>query len=240
MRREWLVAWVVLVGSVSACASAPPSVPGMCRVPKGLYTLGSDEHAATDGPRRTYRLESDFYIDKYEVTNEEYLEFVTQTGHEPPPHWVNGKYPEGRGRHPVVNVTAADAEAYAAWKKKRLPTEEEWECAARGYSGYIYPWGNEYHKEYCNGADSGIGDTVPVGQYEAGRSPCGAYDMAGNVWEWTASWFDEAKTKRVIRGSSYNPFDPDPRASKRAGRDPNSRNPYTGFRCAMDAPRSGK
>ena len=117
-------------------------------------------------------------------------------------------FPPDKADHPVVLVSWHDAQAYAEWAGKRLPTEEEWEKAARGTDGREYPWGNEFDKERCNTRESGIGGTTSVGQFSPqGDSPYGCVDMVGNVWEWTASdWSSKSKTK-VLRGwSAPRPF----------------------------------
>jgi len=137
------------------------------------------------GPDRVKLTLPDFYIDRYPVTNAEYKKFVEATGAPEPTHWRRGTWPEGKADHPVVNVTWEQAAAYAEWAGKRLPTEEEWEKAARGTDGREWPWGSTFDPSRCNTNESGIWDTTPVGKYSpAGDSPYGAADMAGNVWEW--------------------------------------------------------
>ena len=137
------------------------------------------------------------------MTNAEYQAFVREAGHKPPQHWDGDKYPEDKGDHPVVNVSWDEAAAYCKWlsdktgKSYRLPTEAEWEKAARGTDGRIYPWGNDWDPAKLNSAEGGARDTTPVGQYSpAGDSPYGCADVAGNVWEWCADWFDEKDYQR--------------------------------------------
>ena len=169
-------------------------------------------HEATVGP---------FAIDRTEVTNAEYAEFVKATGHAPPPGgWEGGQPEEGIARLPVSNVSYEDARAFAAWRSKRdgvtyrLPTEEEWEFAARGGdSTRLYPWGAEWSQGYANLSGAG---PAPVGSFPLGRTPQGLEDMIGNVWEWTASEASmykgndrtllrpEDRGKLVIRGGAYN------------------------------------
>jgi len=129
-----------------------------------------------------------FYVDLYEVTNEQYKKFVEATHRPPPDYWSNGNYPVEKKKHPVAYVTWYDAHDYCQWAGKRLPTEEEWEKAARGTDGRLYPWGNEFDPKKANMPQSRLGDTTPVGSFPQGRSPYGLYDMSGNVWEWTESW----------------------------------------------------
>lgn len=137
------------------------------------------------------RVNNAYNIGKYPITNGEYLDFVTKTGHRAPSHWVDGQVPEGKLRHPVVNVSYRDAVAYCKWlssvsgRKFRLPTGDEWTLAAAGGDYLEYPWGNEKpNSKLCN-FDFSVGDTTPVGSYPDGASPCGAQDMSGNVWEYT-------------------------------------------------------
>ena len=207
--------------SISGCGK-----PGdMVHVPEGKFIMGSDR-IDTDAMGREFgmrkgRLYEDeypkrmvylkgFYMDRYEVTNREYKKFVDSANYNPPEPWENGAYPEKEADHPVVNVTWFDAHAFCKWAEKRLPTEEEWEKAARGPNGDIYPWGNEYDPKRANlEADS----IAPVGSFEGDRSYYGAYDMAGNVMEWVDSWYgpypgntagikDYGSKYKVLRGDA--------------------------------------
>jgi len=143
-----------------------PEVPfGMAYVPAGDFIIGWDEES------REVKINTEaFYVDKYEVTNEDYRKFVDATGHKPPKHPVDAKYDVWEGnnfsddlaKHPVVNVSYEDAVAYARWKGKRLPTEVEWEKAARGIDGRLYPWGNRFEKTNCNSKESEKKGTSPA------------------------------------------------------------------------------
>jgi formylglycine-generating enzyme required for sulfatase activity len=155
----------------------------MTFVPGGEFVMGSDDGDAFSRPAHKVKVEA-FFIDVTEVTNEAYLEFVKATGHDVPFSWTDGSFLPGDEKNPVTGVTWYDAAEYAAWRGKRLPTETEWEFAARGSDGRRYPWGNEWDPGMANAAAGEIG-IRDVG--EGGRSPFGAFDMSGNVWEWTAS-----------------------------------------------------
>jgi formylglycine-generating enzyme required for sulfatase activity len=173
----------------------------MVLVPAGNFIMGSDEVDAEgvserlginkpwfedERPARKVYLEA-FFIDQYEVTDAQYQKFIEATRHPPPPYWRDGQSPSEQGDHPVM-VGWADAEAYCRWAGKRLPAEAEWEKAARGTNGRRYPWGDEFDPAKAN-----VGETQPaqvkVGSYPTGKSPYRAYDMVGNVWEWTADWY---------------------------------------------------
>ncbi len=169
-----------------------------------------------------------FRIDKYPVTNAQYSRFVGGTDHSPPRHWEGGAYPAEKGTHPVVYVTWHDAVAYAEWAGKRLPTEEEWEKAARGSDGRAYPWG-DWEEGRCNTEEAGIGDTTPVGQYSpGGDSPYSCADMAGNVWGWTAT---REGRGRVVRGGSWDFYRGRARCAYRFRLFPIYSYDYGGFRC---------
>lgn len=145
-----------------------------------------------------------FRMARYPVTNAQYLQFIQATGHQSPPSWEDETYPEKKGDHPIVEVSCEDAEAYAAWTGSRLPAFEEWERAVRGDDERLFPWGNEIDKPRCNTVELGAGGTTPVGAFPEGISPFGCYDMLGNVWEWTSTWYDEDKPHfRVVKGGAW-------------------------------------
>jgi formylglycine-generating enzyme required for sulfatase activity len=145
-----------------------------------------------------------FQLGRYSVTNAQYQRFLQETGHQPPNSWDNGKYPATKGDHPVTGVNCADAEAYATWAGCRLPTFEEWSRAARGDDDRLFPWGYEIDKPRCNTAELGAGGTTPVGAFPDGQSPFGCCDMAGNVWEWTSTWYDDDDPHfRVVCGGAW-------------------------------------
>jgi len=181
----------------------PPAVapPGMVYVCAGEVTLGSPCDFDED-PVRTVRL-APFFMGVHPTTNAEYASFVEATGHRPPKHWTEGRAAPGTEDHPVVWLSWFDAAAYAAWAGKRLPTEDEWELAARGTDGREYPWANEFEPGRCNCRAAGLNSTSPVGAFPDGVSPFGCHDMAGNVWEWTDSWYDAKQERRVLRGGSW-------------------------------------
>ena len=235
----------------------PPLEIEWCDVPSGDFLMGSaeDDGMAFDDEKPQRRVYVDaFRIGKYPVTNAQYRAFVVATGHSPPGHWKGDEMPAGEENHPVVEVNWEDAVAFCGWASEvtgeqiRLPTEAEWEKGARGTDGRRYPWGNEWQEGRCNTAEAGVGDTTAVGRYQGGVSPYGAHDMAGNVWEWTDSWYqaypgstyeDEnyGREKRVLRGCSWDSVVGwYVRAADRYGFDPSFRDLDVGFRCASTSP----
>ena len=231
-------------------AEYAPAPEGMVFVPAGGFIMGSDHPDADpdETPARKVFLPA-FYIDKYEVTNREYREFD-------PEH----TYPEGRDDFPVTAVLKADAQAYASWKGKRLPTSAEWEKAARGTDGRKYPWGNEFNpamanlRPYWTNAfgelewdDRNLRDAldkVAVGSFPQGVSPYGCEDMTGNVWEWVSdnyevkSWLldeDEERVTGIIRGGAYGYNIRHGRTTHQGFEPLNTTCNDVGFRCAMDA-----
>lgn len=189
------------------------STKDMVVVPAGPFTMGSDGWWPKSQPAHKVDLNA-FYIDKYEVTNQKYRAFVDATKRTPPENWTDGKIPPGKSHHPVVFVSWYDADAYCKWAGKRLPTEAEWEKAARGTDGRTFPWGNKFAKEKGNTPQYGHGDTMPVGSFDSGKSPYGAYDMAGNAFEWVEDWFkpypgnkhpddNYGEKYKVVRGGSW-------------------------------------
>ena len=192
-----------------------------------------------------------FYIDKTEVTNEQFKTFMDATNYQPKIpekflyHWKNGTYPKKKAKHPVVWVSIKDAKAYAKWAGKRLPTESEWQKAAQSTDGRDWPWGNIFDP---NKANMDSDDTRPVGSYPAGASPYGCLDMAGNVWEWTSSLYIpypydpddgrgdlEAEGKRVVRGGSSDEGRLMARCAWRNGIQPELNLANVGFRIACEA-----
>ena len=146
-----------------------------------------------------------YAIDRYPVTNAQYKKFIDEKGYTPPPGWHGDQYPSGKANHPVLYVTWHDAQAYAEWAGKRLPTEAEWEKAARGTDGRLWPWGNDWREGHCNCAENKTDDTTPVGIFPAGRSPYGVDDMAANVWEWCADWWAQIRTELVPQPNPQGP-----------------------------------
>ncbi|MCZ6678559.1 MAG: formylglycine-generating enzyme family protein [Candidatus Poribacteria bacterium] len=189
-----------------------------------------------------------FYIDKFELTNAAYKEFIDATGRPAPRHWENNTYPEGEDRFPVVYVSWKDANAYCQWAGKRLPTGAEWEKAARGTDARIWPWGDEFDITKCNVESWEGSGPKPVGSYPQGVSPYGVYDLGGNVWEWTSSWYEAypgstyttpefGKKFRVLRGGSWYHYDSlGPIGARCASRDRGTEyhvSYVAGFRCAI-------
>ncbi|MBI5302839.1 MAG: SUMF1/EgtB/PvdO family nonheme iron enzyme [Chloroflexi bacterium] len=168
--------------------------PELVTVPAGEFVMGSESGEEDEKPQHRVALPA-YRIGKYPVTNAEYKRFVDETGHAAPARWNENTYRTGEANHPVVIISWQDAQAYCQWlgkktgKQYRLPSEAEWEKAARGTDAREYPWGNEFSKDKCNTSESQIGMTTPVGIYTDGASPCGAFDMAGNVWEWCNSLY---------------------------------------------------
>ncbi len=204
----------------------------MVLIPAGEFMMGNNGRGTVDGPgdpdeTPVHKVSVEaFYMDQYETTNAMVQEFMEATGHRPPKHWKANSYPEGKANHPVVYVDWYDADAFCQWAKKRLPTEEEWEKAARGTDKRIFAWGNTYANDKANTPQywlaKGIsedtlglkGGTLPVGSFENGKSPYGLYDMSGNVYEWTSSWYlpypgnkvwniHYGKKNKVLRGGSW-------------------------------------
>lgn len=166
----------------------------MVQIEAGEFIRGTDSRLPDEGPQHKMFVDT-FSIDKYEVTNAQYQQFINQSKRTAPKHFVNGEPPQGKADHPVVYVSWYDARAYCEWAGKRLPDDREWEKAARGTDGRTYPWGDEFAITRVNSPVRWanlelIGDTTPVGAFADGKSVYGLYDMSGNVWEWTASGYE--------------------------------------------------
>lgn len=213
----------------------PPS--GMVHVTKGSFRSGYQAPDATPAEKanaQSVEVEA-FFIDINEVTNGDYLRFVKANKIAPPTHWKgklkDGELPADMVNLPVVNVTYADAEGYAKFQDKRLPTEQEWEYAARGPKSLTFPWGPEWQDGAANIFDEGHGGPVPVGQYTAGKGPFGTLDQAGNVWEWTSTVVP-GTDKHYVKGGSFSALETKPRPSVRGIAEKSERRPNLGFRCA--------
>lgn len=241
--------------------------PELVRIEAGEFSMGSDTSLnkhSRDEEQPTHKVfMSEFFIGRYPVTNLEYQSFLIETRREyseykSPAHWRGIRYPKEKEQHPVVNVSWIDADNYCRWlavktgKPYRLPTEAEWEKAARGEKGYLYPWGNKWNSRLCNNKEMGLMDTTPIGRFSPkGDSPYGVTDMVGNIWEWCEDWYDENEykfrqgssiinpqgprrgTRRVLRGGS---FIDDPELNNctyRAWSAPAKSTHYYGFRVAV-------
>jgi formylglycine-generating enzyme required for sulfatase activity len=225
-------------------SKSPTPPPRMAYVPGGAFTMGNTGGDVYERPPHKV-LVKPFFIDLYEVTCEEYARFVKETAHAPPPDWPGGRYPPGATQQPVTAVTWDDAVAYARWAGKRLPTEEEWEFAARGSDARLYPWGNEWEAGMSNSGGVSRGGLVDVGTFK-GVSPFGVYDMVGNAWEWTASDLKPYPggqlsvapkvALKVIRGGSWKEGPQEATATYRGYLPVRGGKDYsvTGFRCAQD------
>ncbi len=242
---------IVTLAPVLKVTLEPEIIGGadMVLVPAGPFTMGSDSGGAGEKPVHTVTLDA-YYIDQYEVTNAAFRQCVEAGVCEAPTTCNNGEstYNDtGKADHPVVCVDWYEAKAYCEWRGAKLPTEAEWEKAARGTDGRTYPWGEEVNCKLANhrGTDGWcVKDTTSVGSYPLGISPYGVYDMAGNVLEWVQSIYGhypyEAEdgreylggiTKRVTRGGSWYNNDYNTRTTLRGSTDPDNTSYLLGFRC---------
>jgi len=222
----------------------------MILIPAGEFWMGLDDkdqpkEKITRGEKPRHKVYlANYYIDKFEVTNQQYFKFCLETGHRLPLHLKEGKIPSGKENHPVNHINFEDAQAYCQWAGKRLPTEAEWEKACRGNDYRFYPWGNFWQMNLSNNRTSSYEDTVAVGSFPKGASPYGVMDMAGNVWEWTLDWyqsyagsdtvFDETGKSRVTRGGAYFYSIFLQMCPARNPLPPNDISEFNGFRCLVE------
>ena len=265
-------ATVTLTPTAQATKQPTPGKTGMVLVPAGTFAMGSnDDHikqaAEWCGCGINYFQDelymhdvyvSAFYIDKYEVTNRQFATFAQDTGYvtdaekKPEPNTWRTAYTPGQEDHPVIWMSWNDASAYCQWAGKRLPTEAEWEKAARGDDARLWPWGNNWDNQRLNASEGGRKTTTPVGSFAQGASPYGLLDMAGNVWEWVGDWFGptyyqdgpnrdsdptgpEGGQDRVLRGGGFNNGLHDVRTANRHKGGGSGYAPDHGFRCARSA-----
>ena len=199
-------------------------------IPEGEAVFGSPEGEGNDDEHPQFRASlPEYYMGAYEVTNAQWKRFADETGYGVP--WPNGRIPRDRDDHPAAAISWEDAAAYCEWAGLRLPSELEWEKAARGTDGREYPWGDVWDPTFCRNDAGGDADgTAPVGAYPDGRSPYGLFDMAGNVWEWCEDWYDAGAYGYYARGDPSAP----PRGDFRVLRGGSwSRCAEAGFRCAV-------
>lgn len=229
-------------------AEEPLAPEGMVYVPPGEFLIGAWGGASDERPALMIPCGA-FFIDITPVTNLDYAKFVQATDHRPPITWKTLSFPPGTGELPVTGITWQDAADYAAWAGKRLPTEAEWEKAARGTDGRVYPWGNGWDPAFANWGGNprfqGGAAVQPVGSFPEDKSPYGCLDMAGNVKEWTASWYkphgptdfkseDFGEKFKVVRGGSFLSSDKNYlRTTNRSHVRPEEAGDI-GFRCAKD------
>jgi formylglycine-generating enzyme len=248
---------LLIAGTAPWCMATEMAggVKDMVLVPRGEFTMGSREHA-DEGAHQVVL--DPYYIDKYEASNARYKEFMRATGHPAPAYWDDPRL--SKPNQPVVGVSWNDAAAFCTWEGKRLPTEAEWERAAKGPEGdNHYPWGHKLDPKKANYGQN-VGRTMPVDSYPEGVSGFGVYNMAGNVFEWVADWYDPKYYKeslalnpqgpqkgynfanqgavRVLRGGSWLAPETSLHTSHRFWNQPenNSYGVGLGFRCAKAGP----
>ena len=216
---------------IAPTETKPQAAPeGMIQIPAGTFEfrvagieiegsndVGVDVQYPWENEPRRYHREvmpiKSFYIDKYPVTNAEFKKFLDASQYKPRDgqnflkHWANGTYPANAANKPVTWVSLEDARAYAKWAGKRLPHEWEWQYAAQGTDGRLYPWGNEWNAAAVAAPhkDRTPGEPADVTAHPAGASPFGVMDMVGNVWQWTDEFVDEHTRAAILRGGSYQP-----------------------------------
>jgi serine/threonine-protein kinase len=236
---------------------APGVKMAFMRVPAGQFLMGCPEEIGyyDERPQHNVYLD-DYWMGKTPVTNLQFQTFIKATGQLPPAHWERTIIPAGKAQHPVTYVSWQDAQAFCDWisqvsgKRIRLPTEAEWEKAARGTDGRTYPWGNQKpNHQLCNYWKFFSTGTTPIGQFSPqGDSPYGCVDMAGNVWEWIADWYSASYynnsppqnplgpskgSSRVLRGGSWSNDGNSLRTSQRCVDIPSSFDDFIGFRCIL-------
>jgi len=206
---------------------------GMILVPAGKFIMGLNGASPDERPQREIDLPA-FYIDKTEVTNGQFKQV-----------YPNHFFPKGKAQEPVTNISFNQATEYARAVGKRLPTEEEWEKAARGSDGREYPWGVDFKQELCNFSGTSLNAPTKTNSYRLGTSPYGCADMAGNVYEWTSSWYQAypgnadvnvqyGQIFRVLRGGSFQSDRFGVRCARRHYDRMDATRPDYGFRCAKD------
>lgn len=268
MKKPLLLSFLLIlpIGGMAAFFFSQEKVPTeMLLIPSGPFIMGSDEveketekqselgnkkpFYLDEHPERTLSI-PEFLIDRFEVTNQDYARFIQERKRNPPPYWEGEDYPAGQALLPVVEVNWYEAQDYCLSLNKRLPTEAEWEKAARGPKGNLYAWGNEFDATKGNVSAGSFGSIMMVGRFGQDVSFYGLYDMTGNVMEWTDAWYlpypggdyqslDFGEQYKVAKGDAYGDaghytlaiFS---RLPYRQNVYPETRLPFLGFRCAKD------
>jgi len=227
-------------GSVTGKPAGAP--PGMFAIPAGSFVMGRDNAAdPEETPAHSVKVGA-FFMDVSPVTNAKYAGFLRHTDHAAPPAWTNGTYPAQQGERPVTGVSWNDARDYCQAGGERLPTEAEWEYAARGTDSRLYPWGNEFSQELVNSRAAARGGPDPVGARPGDASPFGVLDMSGNVWQWTADDYKPYPGRqpafaipadaKALRGGSFQSDQNHVTATTRNLDHASARSREIGFRCA--------
>ncbi len=273
-----IFALILLLLTLPGCSRRKRNTDGsdMVLISDGLFGMGNSSKSASSDqiPAHQVFLDS-YYIDKHEVTFQEYEKFIQAGGYQKREFWTEDGWKFIRQNQiagylvmgqkgaemlvqklynapdqPVIGVSWYEADAYSRWAGKRLPTEAEWEKAARGPKGFLYPWGNEMNFANISYRVTNGKRTVPVGSFPSGASPYGVMDMAGNVWEWCSDWYDEtyyakspsknpqgpvSGTHRVLRGGAWGSNRMQLQSTYRYYDQPTYRGFNVGFRCVKDA-----
>jgi len=264
-----LLSLALTSGAWGTSQNKTTSHAGMALIPQGAFEMGSrkslreldpvaifqaDRHMlGPEDPAHELILDA-YYIDLHEVTNADYKEYIEATGSKTKPrYWDDSNF--NQSNQPVVGVTWKEAQAFCQWKGKRLPTEAQWEKAARGKRPVKYPWGNEEPDKNRLNFNSYVGKTTPVGSYPTGKSDYGVFDLSGNVAEWVQDWHfpeyylfspkenppgPERGHYKIIRGGNWQNNAEDVRLTYRNATVPKARSKTIGFRCVANAPKPSK
>lgn len=256
---------ILIVGFIAFMRSEEEGVPPkMVRIPSGPFIMGSDELGDVEnkrelGNKKPFYLDehpqrmlsiADYYMDRFEVTNGDYAHFVQEKRRNPPKYWGGTSYRTGEALLPVVEVNWYEARDYCHWLKKRLPTEAEWEKAARGPQGNLYTWGNKFDATKGNVSAGSHGGIMMIGRFSHDKSFYDVYDLNGNVMEWTADWYkifpggdyrsdDFGEQFKVAKGDAYGDsghyaLSIFSRLPYRQNIEPETRLPFLGFRCVKN------
>ena len=264
MKKVCLLVWIVVI-QLSAFAQKGDDLTDMILIPGGQFMMGSDESNANSHEKPSHSIHLDaYYIDKFEVTRADYEEFILARGYQRsefwskegwnfiqeneidmPPQWNVKMF--ANPNFPASGISWYEAEAYANWRGKRLPTEAEWEKASKGNTGYHYPWGSSFDSTHI--LYVGLSRLLTVESFPSGASPYGGLDMAGSVWEWVSDWYSEdyyknsplknpkgpdSGTQKILRGGSWRSNRRQFRCSYRYPNEPQWRQVDVGFRLAKD------